>query len=229
MQSGSARSGSYILESPENILAGNPLWEFTALADTSGMIRIPGARRRYRKKPCSWLSALALVPPSSRPAVSLTSDRTGLLTGQLGRWCSPSDFPKTRVSLRGASANPSVNFDTSSPYTLGQFKQWEDGNTAVLIFFSFAALPSWNNSSCCHHKNMTLRHWHIDKKRASAIWRSDILLIILDATRGTFVFRLFEWVLNQIFCPPLSSQRSRPLACRRVINHRGLFGQTRLC
>lgn len=34
MQSGSARSGSYILKSPENILAGNPPLEFAALADT---------------------------------------------------------------------------------------------------------------------------------------------------------------------------------------------------
>lgn len=157
MQSGSARSGSYILESPENILAGNPPSEFTALADTLGMIRFPGARRRYGKKPCSWLSVLTLTPPSLRPAVSLTSDQTKHLTGQLGWWCSPSDFPKTCVSLRGASANPSVNFDTSSPYSLGQFKQWEDGTTAVLIIFFSPLQP-------CHLETIaavaTTKIWH---------------------------------------------------------------------
>lgn len=146
MQSASARSGSYILESLENILAGN--WKIlprsSQLLQTRWGWSVSQALGDVTQgKLAVWLSALTLNPPSLRPAVSLTSDQTWHLTGQLGRWCSPSDFPKTCVSLRWASANPTVNFDTSFPYSLRQFKQWKDGTTAVPFFiflFSFRSL-----------------------------------------------------------------------------------------
>lgn len=80
MQSGSARSGSYTLESPENIPAGNPPSEFTALAGALGMSRIPDARRRYRAKALQLAKCAKANPTLSPPP----SDQAGHLTGQLG-------------------------------------------------------------------------------------------------------------------------------------------------
>lgn len=63
MQSGSARPGSYILESPENILAGNPPSEFAALADTFGDDPDP-RRSATLQEEASQLAKCANVNPT---------------------------------------------------------------------------------------------------------------------------------------------------------------------